>query len=746
MKVITLISGGDAGGAKTHVLSLLRELNKHIYAHLVCFREGDFADDARAFGIPTTTIAAENPFKTVSMLKKIIRDGSYDLVHCHGARGNFLGSLLKRSLEIPVITTVHSDYRLDYMGRPLARVTYGILNSIALRRLDYRIGVSDAMPDLLIDRGFDPSGLFAIYNGIDFDYKPDIIPPSEFFEGLGLDIGEDEIVIGIAARLNPIKDIETLIRAFAIALGFCPNLRLLIAGDGEDKARLISLSKALGVAERTHFIGWTKDADSFLNALDINTLTSIFETFPYSLTEGARMKKPTVSSKVGGIPRLIDHGVSGMLFDAGDHKALAACLVTLAQNPETRRKMGERLYNKAKTEFSLDKTASRQLEIYNKIIGLYRRKSEKKARHERDGVIICGAYGHGNAGDDAILEAIIQQLRDIDEDMPIHVLSRNPKETRKKYKVPAIFTFNFPTYISLFRRSKLYLNGGGSLIQDVTSRRSLWFYLSTISAAKRCGNRVIMYGCGIGPVNHSHSRRLVAKVLNSSVDIITLRDPRSRDELQELAVTKPEIILSADPSLVLKAAKPEKIDSAMISAGMPPLGEYICFGLRKWPGFNKKADCFARAAEYAYDKYGLTPVFLPIDLANDTHAARQVVKRLSVPCHIISTLHSSDVTIGILSRMRAVISMRLHGLVFSASQGIPLVGVVYDPKVSSFLSYIGQELFIELEDVESDLLCGYVDKAMQQADDKERLAARHNLLLSLEKENVNALKRLLEDV
>lgn len=70
------------------------------------------------------------------------------------------------------MTTVHSDYRLDYLGRPLSRLTYGTINTIALRRLDYRIGVSDAMTDLLIKRGFDPDRLFTIYNGIDFTPAP----------------------------------------------------------------------------------------------------------------------------------------------------------------------------------------------------------------------------------------------------------------------------------------------------------------------------------------------------------------------------------------------------------------------------------------------------------------------------------------------------------------------------------------------------------------------------------------------
>ena len=83
-----------------------------------------------------------------------------------------MGALLRRATGLPVVTTVHSDYRLDYLGRPFSRLSYGTINTIALRLLDYRIGVSDAMTDLLISRGFDPDRLFTIYNGLDFTPAP----------------------------------------------------------------------------------------------------------------------------------------------------------------------------------------------------------------------------------------------------------------------------------------------------------------------------------------------------------------------------------------------------------------------------------------------------------------------------------------------------------------------------------------------------------------------------------------------
>ena len=152
MKVIHLISGGDTGGARTHVYSLLKYLGQIIDVQLVCFRGGDFADGAAALGIPTMVL--DRGFAAnLGAPKKLIRAGEYDPVHCHGSMANVMGALLRRSVRVPVISTVHSDYRLDYLGRPFARAVYGTLNIWALHQLDYRVCVSDPIRQRLIDRG-----------------------------------------------------------------------------------------------------------------------------------------------------------------------------------------------------------------------------------------------------------------------------------------------------------------------------------------------------------------------------------------------------------------------------------------------------------------------------------------------------------------------------------------------------------------------------------------------------------------
>ena len=739
MKVIHLISGGDSGGAKTHVLSLLQNLNKTITAQLVCFRDGPFAEEARAMGIPTMICGGNNIPHLRRELAAYIQQGGYQLIHCHGSRANMIGALLRGPTGLPVVSTVHSDYKLDYMGRPFARLTFGAINAWALRHLDYRIGVSDAMVDLLIDRGFPPDRFYAIYNGIDFTPAPSQGDRLAYLRGLGADVEENSVVVGIAARLNPVKDMSTLIRGFAEGHKSCPRLRLVIAGDGEERQKLEDLAKELGAEKEVTFAGWISGGmDRFYSALDVNALTSLSETFPYALTEGARFHLATVATAVGGIPYLIDQDVNGYLFTPGDWQTLGRYLAALGNGDALRREMGEKLYEKASAKFSIQSTVDTQLHIYEEII-----RRHNRPKRDRDGVVICGAYGRGNAGDDAILEAILQEMRSIDPDMPITVLTKDPKATRLTYRVRTAGRMDVGTWKKAMRHAGLYINGGGSLIQDVTSRRSLWFYLHNIQAAHKAGCKVQMYGCGIGPVLREQHRKLAASVLNASVDVITLREPDSLKELQSMGVTKPEILLTADPALTLPAASEDEIDSVLLRAGIPPHGKYLCFALRNWKGFEDKAPLFAQAAKYAYETYGLTPVFAAVEKHLDPVAGRLAAAGLDIPHYFLDDAGSAGTIIGALSRMQAVVSMRLHALIFAAGQGIPLAGVVYDPKVSAFLRYIGQENFLDLDALTADTLKAMIDRMVSSPISPEEQAAAVQKLRQIEQVNVDTARRLL---
>ena len=734
MKVIHLISGGDTGGAKTHVHSLLQNLSRGMDITLVCFRDGPFAREAAELGIETR-VCSGGFFSALREVRRMIAEEGFELVHTHGSRANLAGAMLRSTCGRPVVSTIHSDYRLDYMGRPLAAATYGVLNVLALRRIKYHVGVSDAMRDLLISRRFPRETTFAIYNGLDFSREPKRHDRAAFCARVGADVAPGDIVVGAAARLDPVKDLATLVRGFAAAREGHPELKLIIAGEGPERPALEALAEELGVRGAVTLAGWLDDMEEFYSALDINTLSSLSETFPYALTEGAAYRLPTVASAVGGIPRLIEDGKTGFLFAPGDWEKLGARLAQLASDPGLRERLGAAVHERAAREFSVEATCREQRAVYEEIL-------EREARG-RSGVVICGAYGMGNSGDEAILDAIVAEMRAIDPLMPLTVMTRDPAGASARLGLTAVHTFNFPRFLAVMRRRALYINGGGSLIQDVTSRRSLWYYLFTLRAAKRLGCKVMMYGCGIGPVKRPGGVERTRRVLNSCVDAITLREPDSIEELARFGVTKPEIILASDPALTLPSAPAEEVDAALEAAGAAPGGKYICFALRLWPGFGEKAGVFAAAARHAHEAYGLTPVFLPINHLDDGQAAALVAEKLGDTPHVLLPgPMSSALVIGLMSRMQVVVSMRLHGLIFAAGQGVPLIGVSYDPKVTAFLRCVDAGC-VPLEGLEEGELCRLIDGAAARSGDAAALEENVRKLRAIEHRSMETAARLL---
>ena len=242
-------------------------LNRNNDVMLISFRAGPFADEARERGIDVRVIERHNPFRAARTMRDLVDAFKPDIIHCHGGRANLMGAMVRRSRQVPIVTTVHSDYRLDYLGSPLKQYTLGTANAIALRFLDFYQPVADRMARTLIERGFDPERIVKIYNGMDFDR-----PEGEFDrvaylrDTYGAEIEDGDVLCGIAARLTAVKDIATTIRGFAEALKSAPQLRLFIAGDGEDEDMLKKLCDQLGVRERVTFCGWVSPVMPFFTS------------------------------------------------------------------------------------------------------------------------------------------------------------------------------------------------------------------------------------------------------------------------------------------------------------------------------------------------------------------------------------------------------------------------------------------------------------------------------------------------
>ncbi|MBQ7624519.1 MAG: polysaccharide pyruvyl transferase CsaB, partial [Clostridia bacterium] len=665
-------------------------------------------------------------------LIKFIKAENPDIVHCHGAKANLAGILIKLFCKKTIVTTVHSDYRLDYMHSALKRITIGRINTAALRIFDYYTTVSDRFKNMLIERKFKPNKIMAIYNGLDFTQKCEPADRKTYLNKAGLDYSDKDVIIGIPARLNPVKDIPTLLRAFAKAKKTNPDLKLLIGGDGEEAEKLKQIAADLGISDSTAFLGWVDNVPEFFSVCDIDVLCSISESFPYSVLEGIREGCAIITSDVGGMNKLIDNGVNGYIFKPGDVDTFAEYIIDLSSDREKRERFSSLLFKKASDMYSVENMAKTQIGIYEKILKL-----ESYAKNKY-GVLICGAYGRGNSGDESILKAIIDSMHETDPVMPVTVMTKQPMKTALSHSVNTVYTFNVPAFLKEMKKAAIFINGGGNLIQDSTSSRSLLFYLYTIRAAKKKKCKVVMYGCGIGKVSKKQNRKITKYVLNKYADVISLRDRLSFNDLEDMGVTKPKIILSADPAFSIKPASEYDASYYLSKQGVDPDGKYICFSLREWKGIDK-FDQFAAAANYAYEKYGLTPVFLPIEVPRDQNAASAVASKLNCPYHMINPSSDASLTISLFGKMTVVCAMRLHALVFAAASGSPFIAASYDIKVDGFMDYVScSDLCCKLENISSDWMCSRIDKIMTEGFDSPAKDLR-----ILEAENRKSVSELM---
>lgn len=368
-KVLHLISGGDTGGAKTHIFTLMKGLSGKVDTKIICFIKDTFYDEAKERGIDIEVYPQEKRWdlSVVSKLSDEIKNGKYDLVHAHGARANFICMFLKKKINVPMVTTVHSDYMLDFKDSFYKNLIYTSLNKMSLKKFDHYICVSDNFKKMLVDRGFDKNKIHVLYNGIDIDEKTLYIPKTAFLEKYKINYN-GEFLVGIAARLDKVKDHETFIKACKETLEINPDIIFLIAGDGDEKKKLEEMAKSFGIEKNIYFLGFVRDKYSFFNAIDVNVLTSISESFPYVILEAARLSVPTVSTKTGGIPEIIKDDYTGYLFPIGNYKSLSRYILDLYDKRDKLKELGDNIKREVVEKYSHLSMGERQKEIYDEIL------------------------------------------------------------------------------------------------------------------------------------------------------------------------------------------------------------------------------------------------------------------------------------------------------------------------------------------------------------------------------------------
>ncbi len=700
MKVMHLISGGDTGGAKTHVLTLIRTLSSAIDVHLVCLTDGPFYREALEMGLPVTLSEqrSRTDLSALRRLRDLVSELDPNLVHCHGARANFLGALLRRRTTVPLVTTIHSDYRRDFEANLYKHLVYSTLNSLSLRSFDHYLAVTEDFRSMLIDRGFPGGRVHTVYNGLDFSVLPDTGDSKEPSLREELGIPGDAIVVGMVGRMARIKRHDVLLEAGAKLIGDGAPVHILLVGDGEENQNLRRQADARGITERVHFTGHLASPESAFAAMDINVLPSESESFPYALLEGALHGLATVATPVGGIPELVRHERTGLTARVGDHLDLSKKIEQLVADPPMRARLGESLRRHAAKNFSEDSMRDDHLRIYRSVIAAGRMPPR---------VTVSGYFGFGNTGDEALLRGLIGGLRRERPGVDIWVLSGNHRATAKTHRVSSAPRFSPISVISCLKRCGLFISGGGTLLQDETSLRSLFYYTSLIYAARVLRTPVMLYANGIGPL-HTGIGRCLARGALSSASGVTLRDRASAGTVR--AITREGTVqweVTADPAFALEDPESDRVDEILAESGVlySDSNPLAIISMRPWGGdMQLPANLAARAADILSDE-GFSPLLLAMQESRDLPLARLAseMSRSKPPVIGTSTVEP-ELVMGMMGRAKMVLGMRLHALIMAAAAGSIPVGVSYDPKIDGFLSDLGAPCLGRMENLTPDRL------------------------------------------
>ena len=323
-------------------------------------------------------------------------------------------------------------------------------------------------------------------------------------------------------------------------------------------------------------------------------------------------------------------------------------------------------------------------------------------------IVLSGYFGFNNAGDEAILYAMLKTLKKIDPELEITVLTHDPEKTQKQYAEMGIKIVNrwkiFEVIPALFR-CDLLLSGGGSLFQDVSSSNSPLYYLGIILLAKLFDKPVMIYAQGIGPLRKKRNRRLTSWILNA-VNKITVRDQESKEDLIELGIQQ-EIIVTADAVLALNTQEIEGKRGQEIlkryelkrEEGEKLLGVY----LRPWEK-NEYLLPLVEALNAMLEK-NWKIVFVPMHFPGDIPVAKEAAHLLNNHQGIILREgYSPEELLSITKNFDLVVGMRLHSLIMAGVAGVPMVGLSYDHKVDRFLRQAGQVALLSVNNLNAQNL------------------------------------------
>lgn len=733
MKILLVSMRMDIGGAETHILELARELNKRGHYVKVASAGGIFVDILEKEGIShiTAPLVSKKPqdiIKSYKILSQSIKEEKYDIVHSHARIPNFIIKLLRLRYDFGFISTLHFAFTKKKVIEKFS--VWGEKN----------LAVSDDLRRHLIKNSHvKAANVVTTVNGINPEHFSEVNDCEYLYKEFNLRKDSKKIICVCRLERVNCESMYALVKVAEKINRKLKNVQIMLVGDGEAYDELKIMADKVNKKTGTNTVIMTGARQ------DVNNLIQISDVF-------VGISRAALEAMMAGKTVVLtgSYGHHGVLLEKDFEKNMLTNFTCRKLEHITEEKVYESvceayLMDKSKKEenvsairalvienFSASKMCDDALSVYKEIC------NEKKAGE----IILSGYYGFSNSGDDAILKMIIRDIRMRNPHIGITILSNKPQEAKNIYKVNAVNRWNIFSIIKALKKSKLFISGGGSVIQDVTSTKSLLYYLGLIILAKRYKNKVMLYANGIGPLTKKSNVKRAKNVLNKT-DVITLREDDSKLFLEEMGVLNPIVKVTCDPAIGLDALPLDDAEDLLFRYDLFSR-KFIIVALREWKSAAIFESEFKSALKNIKKEYGCEVLFVPLQHPQDVEFNKRLAEETGSYC--IDRRLSAEMCIALAKKSEFVIGMRLHMLIYSFVAGVPFIGISYDPKVESVMKYFGMDACLSVLNFTKLNFLSKVKRVVNNNNIyREELKLRLKELKEKNKDNIEFVFKLLEE-
>ena len=656
MKILMLTDKMELGGAETHILTLASSLIRRGHSVTLASSGGALAKrlsqtGARHITLPLSGKSPRELAISYMGLLKLIKSEKFDLIHSHARLPSLLASSLAKNNSIPMVCTVHARFSLSFCRKWLSR--WGNMS----------IAVSEDLKQYLADcHGIPPENTSVIYNGIDTSrFLPSPIPDSAVFR------------IGFLSRL----DIDCSMAAMTLCR-LAPALRsrlgsveILIGGGGSALRAVSELARRVNRSvgfECVKILGAVTDVPAFLGKCHL------FVGVSRAAMEAALSSLPVILCGNEGYfgiltPENLSMALSTNFCARGCEELKASTLLgdilKVASDKNSRSPQMTALLS---SRLSSERMAADTLSVYGKALCAVPTK--------KSSVLLCGYYGFGNMGDNVLLRSAIERAKRQFPSLAIGALTKNGAKDSSVFGIRCVKRSSPAAIWRELRHCKHFIFGGGTLLQDSTSLRSLIYYVTLLRLARLCGARCHLWANGLGDLSSPLSKRLTGQALNVC-EYIGLRDSLSLKTAAALS-SNSRIYAEKDLAAGCAPSSRERCEYLLSRAfgEYDRLPDFIIVAPREGNGLSELKKALLRAK-----RTGVALCFTPMHKSADRGIARRLCREYGGI--LIEGICYADL-VGLASYSKGVYSMRLHGLMAGRAAGVPCRAFGSDSKIKGF--------------------------------------------------------------